>query len=115
MTGLSLGFPVRNKGAGMHVGRDRSWILSIAISVALSTFGLSGCSSAQPNASRSQALIQASRKGDVHRVENLIRAGADINAVDAEGWTPYLAASSEGNWAVMKVLEKNGCKKDPGF
>jgi ankyrin repeat protein len=99
----------------MRVGRDRSLVLSVTVSFAFLTLGLSGCSSTQAKSSRSQALIQASRKGDVHRVENLIRAGADINAVDAEGWTPYLAASSEGNWAVMKVLEKNGCKKDPGF
>jgi ankyrin repeat protein len=106
----------------MRVGLDRSLAYtfssafsSVMVSVAILSFGLSGCSSTQVKSSRSQALIQASRKGDVHRVENLIRAGADINAVDAEGWTPYLAASSEGNWAVMKVLEKNGCKKDPGF
>ena len=45
----------------------------------------------------------------------LLRAGADINAVDMEGWTPYLAASVEGNWQVMKILKENGCKTDPGY
>lgn len=83
--------------------------------VTVLSFVVSACSSTQVKSSRNQALIKASRKGDVAKVENLIRAGADINASDAEGWTPYLAASSEGNWAVMRVLEKNGCKKDPGF
>lgn len=60
-------------------------------------------------------LIQASRIGDLSRVENLIREGADLNAVDTEGWTPYLAASAEGNWKVMKLLQDMGAKTDPGF
>lgn len=63
----------------------------------------------------SQDLIEASRRGDAAMVDNLIRAGADINAVDAEGWTPYLAAAVEGNWKVMKLLQAKGCKTDPGF
>lgn len=60
-------------------------------------------------------LIQASRLGDLNRVENLIRKGADLNAVDQEGWTPYLAASAEGNWQVMKRLQELGARTDPGF
>ena len=67
------------------------------------------------NPKRDQALIQASRKGDMQLVVSLIRQGADINAVDPEGWTPYLAASAEGNWQVMKVLQDMGAKTDPGF
>jgi len=63
----------------------------------------------------SQDLIEASRRGDANRVGRLIQAGADINAVDAEGWTPYLAASVEGNWKVMKLLKDKGCKTDPGY
>lgn len=61
------------------------------------------------------ALIRASRQGDVYQVSSLINAGADINAVDEEGWTPFLAASAEGNWNVMKLLQAKGCKTDPGF
>ena len=60
-------------------------------------------------------LIQASRVGDLSRVKSLIRQGADLNAVDQEGWTPYLAASAEGNWKVMKLLQDMGAKTDPGF
>lgn len=60
-------------------------------------------------------LIHASRVGDLSRVENLIREGADLNAVDQEGWTPYLAASAEGNWKVMKLLQEMGARTDPGF
>ncbi len=73
------------------------------------------CSQSADRNKLSQDLIEASRRGDAARVDRLIRAGADINAVDAEGWTPYLAAAAEGNWQVMKLLRKQGCKTDPGF
>lgn len=62
-----------------------------------------------------QDLIRASRSGDVNRVKVLLSKGADLNAVDPEGWTPYLAASAEGNWQVMKLLQDMGAKTDPGF
>lgn len=62
-----------------------------------------------------QALIKASRKGDVVKVKTLLNSGADMNAVDSEGWTPYLAASAEGNWEIMKILKNGGAKTDPGF
>ena len=74
-----------------------------------------GCASAPNHGRIDQELIQASRTGDEARVSTLISKGADINAVDAEGWTPYLAASVEGNWQVMKLLQSKGCKTDPGF
>ena len=74
-----------------------------------------GCASATNHGRIDQELIQASRTGDEARVSTLISKGADINAVDAEGWTPYLAASAEGNWRVMKLLQSKGCKTDPGF
>jgi ankyrin repeat protein len=62
-----------------------------------------------------QDLILASREGDIAKVKTLIDRGADPNAVDREGWTPYLAASAEGNWTVMKLLQDLGAKTDPGF
>jgi ankyrin repeat protein len=73
------------------------------------------CSQSADKNRLSQDLIEASRRGDAAMVDRLIRAGADVNAVDAEGWTPYLAAAVEGNWQVMKLLQKKGCKTDPGF
>ena len=77
---------------------------------------LSACASSPGrNAGKNLALIQASRQGDVGLVTSLIDSGADMNAVDAEGWTPYLAASVEGNWQVMKLLQGRGAKTDPGF
>lgn len=82
----------------------------------LCNFSFIGCSSTrQLQGQKDLALIQASRQGDVHQVSTLLNAGADINAVDEEGWTPYLAASAEGNWNVMKLLQAKGCKTDPGF
>ncbi|MDB5106844.1 MAG: hypothetical protein JWP91_4533 [Fibrobacteres bacterium] len=84
--------------------------------IAVLGFLFAGCSSSAPNQGRKNlALIQASRVGDLGQVSTLLNAGADINAVDEEGWTPYLAASAEGNWKVMKLLQAKGCKTDPGF
>ena len=76
---------------------------------------LAGCAGSRDQGKKNFELIRASRVGDVKRVSSLITAGADINAVDEEGWTPYLAASAEGNWKVMKLLQDKGCKTDPGF
>ena len=76
---------------------------------------LAGCATAPTQGRKNFELIRASRMGDVNQVSSLITAGADINAVDEEGWTPYLAASAEGNWKVMKLLQERGCKTDPGF
>lgn len=80
-------------------------------------FGMSclACSTSETKERLNQDLIVASRRGDATTVYRLIQAGADINAVDSEGWTPYLAAAVEGNWKVMKLLQEKGCKTDPGF
>jgi ankyrin repeat protein len=74
-----------------------------------------GCATAPDRSRLGQDLIAASRRGDANLVARLIRDGADVNAVDAEGWTPYLAASAEGNWKVMRMLKDSGCRTDPGF
>ena len=88
----------------------------ISIAVLTSALLLAACASApKPSPRKNQALIKASRKGDVVLVASLINDGADLNAVDDEGWTPYLAASVEGNWQVMKLLQARGAKTDPGF
>lgn len=85
-----------------------------SISVIASALFLGACAPVAKYG-RDQALIKASRKGEVSKVKTLLNSGADMNAVDSEGWTPYLAASAEGNWEVMKILERGGAKTDPGF
>lgn len=86
------------------------------LSVLTSALLLAACASApSPSPKKNLALIQASRKGDAVLVASLINSGADMNAVDEEGWTPYLAASVEGNWQVMKLLQSRGAKTDPGY
>lgn len=74
-----------------------------------------GCAGSRNQGRKNLDLIQASRQGNMDHVVALVRQGADINATDPDGWTPYLAASAEGNWQVMKFLQQMGAKTDPGF
>lgn len=60
-------------------------------------------------------LIKAAERGDTHEVLELIHQGTDINCTDADGWTPYLAASVNAQWETMRVLKMAGAKTDPGF
>lgn len=64
----------------------------------------------QASFDRDMALIQASDKGQTKEVRRLIKAGADVNAQNAEGWTPYLAASTMGHLDAMKILRASGAK-----
>lgn len=63
-----------------------------------------------PIVDRNLALIRASEKGQTKEVYRLIEAGADVNARDPEGWTPYMAASSMGHLDAMRVLRAFGAK-----
>ncbi len=66
-----------------------------------------GCSSM---GNKNQLLIRAAERGETKEVIRLMEAGADINAKDKEGWTPYLAASSNGQLQAMKILKAAGAK-----
>jgi hypothetical protein len=78
----------------------------------LGIFGLLvGCSS-NPQAARDNLLIRAAEKGATHEMVRLIRAGANINAQDAEGWTPYLAASTNGHFEAMRLLRGLGARTE---
>ena len=57
-------------------------------------------------------LIRASERGQTAEIYRLIKAGADVNAHDPEGWTPYLAASSMGHLEAMRILRAFGAKTD---
>ena len=74
--------------------------------------GLINCAGSRGLSPRSMdlRLIRAAEAGRTQEVKNLISAGADINATDAQGWTPYLAASSNGQLDAMKILKALGAK-----
>lgn len=110
--GYQLKFKVKLQGGQVCLGGKDMAKAGMAFAFA---FWCVGCAAGPDRVMLSQELIKASRQGDAKRVSRLIRAGADLNAVDMEGWTPYLAASVEGNWQVMKILQESGCKTDPGF
>lgn len=74
---------------------------------------LSACGSSRSSHSRDMQLIRAAEKGRTHEVDRLIKAGADVNARDSEGWTPYLAASSMGHLDAMRILRASGAKTIP--
>jgi ankyrin repeat protein len=71
---------------------------------------LIACAPTRSQGARDLALIRAAEKGQTKEVKRLIEAGADVNAQDAEGWTPYLAASTMGHLEAMKVLRAFGAK-----
>ena len=53
-------------------------------------------------------LLEAARRGEVDRVEELIREGVDLNAVDDEGHTPLIFAAMSGRLEVAAVLKRAG-------
>ena len=63
-------------------------------------------------ASRDAALIRAAEKGQTKEMFKLIQSGADINAQDQEGWTPYLAASTMGQLEAMRMLKAFGARTE---
>lgn len=82
-----------------------------ALALALLAQGLLACSSAQPK-NKNLSLIRAAERGETQTMYALIREGADINAMDAEGWTPYLAASSNGRLEAMRMLRAFGARTE---
>jgi ankyrin repeat protein len=53
-------------------------------------------------------LIEAAREGNVSEVTRLLDSGADVNAVDSEGWSPLIAASWAGHLKVVRILLERG-------
>ncbi len=43
-----------------------------------------------------ESLLEAVRAGDAKQVEDLLKKGANVNAKDAEGFTPLMEASADG-------------------
>ena len=59
-------------------------------------------------ASNNYEWFSAVRSGSLENVESLISSGADVNAVDYNGWTALLLASCYGNTEVAELLIANG-------
>lgn len=91
------------------VERIKGWMGWVLVGVSLFMIGCAGNRlSAQQE--MDLHLIRAAEAGQTEEVKRLIRAGADINATDPEGWTPYLAASSMGRLEAMHILKALGCR-----
>src|SRR5690349_37031 len=59
-------------------------------------------------------LNDASSKGDLERIRNLLALGLDINARDAEGRSPLHCASRDGNLESVLFLIEAGARVDEG-
>ena len=59
-----------------------------------------------------QALLKASRVGDIGKVKQLLKSGADANSANKALVTPLLAASYTGSRQVVEALIAAGAKVD---
>ncbi len=84
--------------------------LSLGLSLVVA-FLLTGCAVTMVSNQDIQ-LIRAAERGQTKEMFRLIKAGADINAHDADGWTPYLAASSMGHFEAMRMLKAFGANTE---
>jgi len=53
-----------------------------------------------------EKLLFATEIGSKEFVEELLKAGADINTKDEEGRTPLMLATEKNNKEIIKILEK---------
>lgn len=62
----------------------------------------------------SEEVFEAVEKGDVKRMQTLIKRGADVNVrtEDKEGDTPLILAIDKGNAQMVKLLLQNGARVD---
>lgn len=61
---------------------------------------------------RETLLFRACSKGNIEEVRDLLQAGANVNARDAEGETPLMYAAVEGHVAIINLLAKKGADID---
>ncbi len=92
-----------------QVKRSKGWMGLVLVGFAFLMIGCAG-SRMSPQQDMDMRLIRAAEAGQTEEVKRLIRAGADINATDSQGWTPYLAASSMGRLEAMRILRALGCR-----
>lgn len=54
------------------------------------------------------ALLEATAQGNVEVMSFLINEGADVNAVDKDGWTALMGATVQGHLDSLKLLLEHG-------
>ena len=85
-------------------------ILGLGAILCLMAIGCSGTHGMPGQRDMDLRLIRAAESGRVEEMKILLRRGADINAMDKDGWTPYLAAASMGRMDAMRILKALGAK-----
>ena len=88
----------------------KGWILGLLALISMMAIGCSGTHGMPTQRDMDLRLIRASEAGRMEEMKILIRRGADIDARDNEGWTPYLAAASMGKMDAMRLLKALGAK-----
>lgn len=85
-------------------------ILALVLCVTASV--LTACSASKPHGDPDMALIKAAERGQTDQIYRLLQDGANVNAKDKDGWTPYLAASTMGQLEAMRVLRAFGARTE---
>ena len=57
-----------------------------------------------------EALLNAAFKGDLGEVNKLIKKEADVNAANAGGFTPLIAAAEKGHQKIVALLLTHGAE-----
>jgi len=76
--------------------------------VALIALALPGCGRPQESAAMNEQLIGAAEHGDSAAVQRLLAQGAPIDAQDARGRTPVLAATHANQVETVRILIQAG-------
>lgn len=89
----------------------RKWKCRCKVKDSILTLNCAGLSPEQCG-QYNDALVCASRAGDLETMRLLIRHGADVKYADPTGWTPLHEAASNGNLYACKLLLDCGAKVD---
>jgi ankyrin repeat protein len=80
------------------------------LALGFASLSLIACAATGSKSSLNSKLVLAAEQGRTQEVIALLKAGADLEARDAEGFTPYLAASSNGHLETMSLLKDLGAR-----